>query len=153
MPPIEKSFLPVLVRRMLASREAFLPVAMVGEQLPSPLPRRVLWTVSLLILSILVWATFGRLDVVAVAEGRLVPRTQLKIVQPVEGGVLQEILVAEGQRVHAGQLLARMDMKLAAADAASMEQELALRQLQLRRIDAELSGAKALERQGEPEAL
>jgi len=153
MPPIEKSFLPALVRRMLASREAFLPVAMVGEQLPSPLPRRVVWTVSLLILCILVWATCGRLDVVAVAEGRLVPRTQLKIVQPVEGGVLQEILVAEGQRVQAGQVLARMDMKLAAADALSMEQDLALRQLQLRRIDAELSGGKALERQGEPEGL
>ena len=138
---------------MLARREDFLPAIMLGEQQPSPLPRRVLWTVNLLIVCLIAWAAFGRLDVVAVAEGRLVPRSQLKIVQPAEGGVLREILVSEGERVQAGQVLARMDVKLAAADAAALEQELALRQLQLRRIDAELRGAKPLERQGEPELL
>ena len=138
---------------MLARREDFLPAIMLGEQQPSPLPRRVLWTVNLLIVCLIAWAAFGRLDVVAVAEGRLVPRSQLKIVQPAEGGVLREILVSEGERVQAGQVLARMDVKLAAADAAALEQELALRQLQLRRIDAELRGVKPLERQGEPELL
>jgi hemolysin D len=153
MASTEKRGFPALVRGILAPREAFHPALLVGEELPSPLPRRVLWTVNLLIVCLLAWATFGRLDVVAVAEGRLVPRSQLKIVQPVEGGVLREIFVAEGQRVREGQVLARMDMKLAAADAAAMEQELALRQLQLRRIDAELRGAKAIEREGEPEAL
>ena len=138
---------------MLARREDFLPAIMLGEQQPSPLPRRVLWTVNLLIVCLIAWAAFGRLDVVAVAEGRLVPRSQLKIVQPAEGGVLREILVSEGERVQTGQVLARMDVKLAAADAAALEQELALRQLQLRRIDAELRGVKPLERQGEPEPL
>ena len=138
---------------MLARREDFLPAIMLGEQQPSALPRRVLWTVNLLIVCLIAWAAFGRLDVVAVAEGRLVPRSQLKIVQPAEGGVLREILVSEGERVQTGQVLARMDVKLAAADAAALEQELALRQLQLRRIDAELRGVKPLERQGEPEPL
>jgi HlyD family secretion protein len=137
----------------LAQREDFLSATLVGSELASPLPRRVLWTIHVLILALVLWAAFGRLDVVAVAEGRLVPRSQLKIVQPAEGGILREILVAEGERVRAGQVLARMDAKLAMADAAALEQDLALRELQLRRIDAELHGAKPLEPQGEPEAL
>ena len=138
---------------LLARREDFLPAVMLGEQLPSPLPRRLLWTVNVLIVCLVLWAALARLDVVAVAEGRLVPRSQLKIVQPAEGGVVREIRVSEGERVRAGQVLARMDVKLAAADAAALEQELALRELQVRRIDAELRGAKPLERAAEPEVL
>ena len=108
---------------------------------PSPLARGVLWTVVAMLGCFAAWMVFGRLDVVAVAEGRLVPRSQLKIVQPAEGGVLREILVAEGARVRAGAVVARMDMRLAQADSQAIETELDLRQLQLRRIDAELRGA------------
>ncbi len=150
---MNKPPLPARLRTALARREDFLPSALVGDDLPSPLPRRVLWTVKALIVCLLLWAVFGRLDVVAVADGRLVPRSQLKIVQPAEGGVLREILVAEGERVRAGQVLARMDMQLAAADAAALEQELALRELQVRRIDAELQAARPVPRGGEPEEL
>jgi len=143
--------LPVLSRRLPARRE-FLPAALPDEELPSPLPRVVLWSVALLAAALGLWAVVGRLDTVAVAPGRLVPKTQLKIVQPAEGGVLREILVAEGERVRAGQVLGRMDMKLAQADAAALEADLALRELQLRRIDAELAGT-ALERAAAPESL
>jgi len=108
----------------------------------SPLPRLVLWTVVALIAALGAWIALARLDVVAVADGRLVPRSQLKIVQPAEGGVLREILVAEGERVRAGQVLGRMDVRAAQADSANLETELALRQLQLRRVDAELAGSR-----------
>src|SRR5688572_27636346 len=119
----------------------FLPaVAALGDEAPSPLPRVVLWTVVALLAALGIWMSLGRLDVVAVAEGRLVPRSQLRIVQPAEGGVLREILVAEGERVRAGQVLGRMDVRAAQADASALATELALRELQLRRIDAELRG-------------
>src|SRR5688500_2925649 len=118
---------------------------------PSPLARGVLWTVVGMLGCFAVWMVLGRLDVVAVAEGRLVPRSQLKIVQPAEGGVLREILVAEGARVRAGEVVARMDMRLAQADSQAIETELDLRELQLRRIDAELRGAPMA--RGGPEAL
>jgi len=119
----------------------FLPAILDGDA-PSPLPRMVLWTVLALMAALGAWMVLGRLDVVAVADGRLVPRSQLKIVQPVEGGVLREILVAEGERVQAGQVLGRMDVRAAQADSAAFETELALRELQLRRIDAELAGSR-----------
>jgi HlyD family secretion protein len=130
-----------------------LAAAAVETAPASPLARAVLWIVVALVAALGAWASVGRIDVVAVAEGRLVPRAQLKIVQPAEGGVLREILVAEGERVKAGQVLGRMDMRAAQADSASLETELALRRLQLRRIDAELAGGRLALTAGDPPAL
>jgi hemolysin D len=69
---------------------------------PSPLPRMVLRGLMLLLLAMLIWSYFGRLDVVAVAEGKLVPVSYLKIVQPSEAGIVREIAIKEGQTVQAG---------------------------------------------------
>lgn len=119
----------------------FLPeILALQEQAPSPLPRVVLWTVLALFAALALWAALGRLDVVAVAEGRLVPGSQLRIVQPAEGGVMRELLVREGESVRVGQVLARMDMRAADADSSAAENEAALRALQVRRVDAELAG-------------
>lgn len=127
----------------VSRRAEFLPaILQLQEEAPSPLPRFVLWTVFALCGALVLWASFGRLDVVAVAEGRLVPKSQLRIVQPAEGGVMRELLVKEGERVRAGQVLARMDVRAVEADAATARNEIALRRLQLRRIDAELGGAR-----------
>lgn len=124
-------------------RSEFLPaILQLQEEAPSPLPRVVLWTVLALVGALAVWAVFGRLDVVAVAEGRLVPKSQLRIVQPAEGGVMRELLVREGERVRSGQVLARMDVRSTEADAETAQNEIAMRRLQLRRIDAELDGKR-----------
>jgi hemolysin D len=129
--------------------EARAAFAVLAEDAPSPLPRLVLRTVLAFCLALIAWASLGRLDVVAVADGRLVPRSQLKIVQPAEGGVLREILVAEGERVRAGQPLGRMDMRISQAEATALEADLGLRELQLRRIDAELLGERLVPLAGE----
>jgi HlyD family secretion protein len=140
--------------KKLPARVEFLPeILALQEERPSPLPRFVLWTVLALFGALAAWACVGRLDVVAVAEGRLVPRSQLRIVQPAEGGVMRELLVKEGERVRAGQVLARMDVRATDADAATAQNEAALRRLQLRRIDAELAGARLAARAGEPPNL
>ena len=140
--------------RALAKRAEFLPaILQLQDEAPSPLPRFVLWAVLALLCALAIWASLGRLDVVAVAEGRLVPKSQLRIVQPAEGGVMRELLVQEGERVHAGQVLARMDMRAVQADAATAENEIALRGLQLRRIDAELDRTPLAARAGDPPGL
>lgn len=112
----------------------------IQESPPAKLPRTVLYSVAVLFGILLVWAIFGKLDIVASAEGRLVPQTYVKIVQPAEGGIVQDILVREGQPVEANEVLMRMDGKLAEADARAIQNELSLKALQLRRIDAELTG-------------
>ncbi|MGH8772904.1 MAG: HlyD family type I secretion periplasmic adaptor subunit, partial [Burkholderiales bacterium] len=113
------------------------------EEPPSPLPRFVLFLVLTLLAVLFAWAVYGQLDVIAVAEGKLVPKTYLKIVQPSDSGIVKEILVREGQKVEAGQVLMRMDATLSQADGKTLQSELKQRELQLRRVDAELAG-KAL---------
>jgi hemolysin D len=107
---------------------------------PSKSTRWVLWSVCALFMALVLWALVGKLDIVAVAEGRLVPETYVKIVQPAEGGIVREILVAEGETVQAGQVLVRLDSTAASADRRSVGSQLALRKLELKRIEAQLSG-------------
>lgn len=58
---------------------------------------------------LLIWAAFARVDEVTRGEGRVVPSRQLQVLQSLDGGVVAEILVREGQQVEAGQLLLRID--------------------------------------------
>jgi hemolysin D len=122
----------------------------IQESPPQKLPRRVIQMVTVLVTGLLVWAVLGKLDIIASAEGKLVPQTYVKIVQPADAGIVQEILVKEGESVKAGQVLMRMDMKVAEADRKSLESELTLKRLQLRRIAAELAGSPLTPETGVP---
>jgi len=105
-------------------------------------PRRLRWTLQVLVVlcaALLAGAALGELDIIASAEGKLVPQGFIKIVQPAEGGVVQAILVREGQRVAAGEVLLRMDAGLSTADQQALLAQLDHRRLQLQRIAAELN--------------
>ncbi|MBK9676759.1 MAG: HlyD family type I secretion periplasmic adaptor subunit [Betaproteobacteria bacterium] len=110
-----------------------------GDVPPSPLAARLLHCLLALLGGILLWASFGRLDIVAVAQGRLVPRLALPIVQPATTAVIRDILVAEGETVLPGQVLVRLDASEIEAETRALAAELTARLLQLRRIDAELA--------------
>ena len=112
----------------------------VQQMPPSPLPRMVLRGVLILLFVLLLWSLFGRLDIVSVADGKLLPISYLKIVQPFEAGIVREIAVDEGQAVTKGQLLIRMDANFSEADSKSIQSELQHKSLELRRIEAELTG-------------
>src|SRR5487761_2073374 len=116
----------------------FLPLS---DAEPAPLPRAVLYAGLGLLGTLLLWAYFAPLDIIAVAPGKVIPQGYLQIVQPSESGVITEILVNEGAQVKAGQVLARMDARASEADSRQLQNELKLKRLQLRRIDAELGGA------------
>ncbi|WP_431265327.1 HlyD family type I secretion periplasmic adaptor subunit [Roseateles chitinivorans] len=123
------------------------------ERPPSRMPRTIAVTLVTLVLLLLGWACFFQLDIVASAEGRLVPLTFTKVVQPADAGVVAEILVADGQAVQAGQLLMRMDERLSTADTTALKKDVALRRLTLRRIDAEMSDRPMLPGKGDPVEL
>lgn len=126
------------------------PLLRLQREAPSPLPRLVLRIVLALLATLLAWAAFGRLDIVAVAPGKLVPMTYLKVVQPAEAGIVRELLVREGDEVKAGQVLVRMDRHISEADSRQLENELAVKRLQLARIDAELSGRSMQKQPDDP---
>lgn len=114
------------------------PLIRLQRSAPHPQGRRVLWAILALVAFLIVWALLGRLDIVAVADGKLVPASYLKIVQPSEAGIIKEILVREGEAVRAGQTLMRMDALITNADLNAIITEYARKRLQLARIDAEL---------------
>jgi HlyD family secretion protein len=118
----------------------------IQAQPPTPFARAVLYGLLILFGLLIIWAAFGKLDVVASAEGKLLPQSYLKIVQPSEQGVIREILVREGEAVKAGQVLMRMDTTLTDADGKEIESDYLGKKITLRRIDAELTN-KPFERQ------
>ena len=129
------------------------PLLRLQDTPPNPLGRAVLTALLILLAALILWALLGKLDIVAVAEGRLVPQSYLKIVQPSESGIVKEILVKEGEEVKAGQALMRMDTLITDADARSLEAEYQRKRLTLRRIDAELGNRPFRAEAGDPPAL
>jgi HlyD family secretion protein len=125
----------------------------IREKPVAPLAGWMLRLLLALAAGVFVWAVFGRLDIVAVAEGKLVPVSYLKIVQPAEQGIVKEILVREGELVRAGQVLIRMDPVMTAADVKSIETEYHNKRLALKRIDAQLAGALLVRDPADPPGL
>lgn len=71
--------------------------------------RYLLRLISVILLVLVLWAAFATVDEVTRGSGKVIPSRQVQVVQAVDGGVIAEILVREGQTVEAGQLLFRID--------------------------------------------
>lgn len=127
--------------RLAADPGDFSPPLLRIQETPAPpLAGGMLRLLIALAAGVVTWTIFGRLDIVAVADGKLVPASYLKIVQPAEQGIVQDILVKEGESVREGQVLVRMDPVQTEADVKAVEVEVQNKRLALRRIDAQLSG-------------
>jgi hemolysin D len=97
---------------------AFLPASLELVERPvHPAPRWTMVIVSMLAVLTLLVSVVGRLDIVVSSHGKLIPGVRVKVVQPAVTGVVQRILVQDGQRVHAGDLLMQLDPTQASADA------------------------------------
>ena len=111
--------------RRLADELAFLPAALSLQETPvHPAPRRFAWAIVALFLIALLWSVVGRIDIVAVAPGRIVVSERTKLVQPLERSVVRRVLVADGDRVEAGQVLVELDPTGASADRTSIDEQL-----------------------------
>jgi hemolysin D len=118
----------------------FLPAAIEVLETPaSPAARAIAWTIMALFVFAILWASVGKIDVVAVAQGRIVPTGRSKIVQPLEAGVVKAIHVQDGQSVRAGEVLIELDATATAADRKRLAADLTVAQLDASRRRAELS--------------
>jgi len=105
----------------LADEQAFLPAALSLQETPvHPAPRRIAYVLMALFLIALAWAILGKIDIVAVAPGRIIVSDRTKVIQPLERSVVQRILVKDGDHVQAGQPLVELDPTTAQADKASL---------------------------------
>jgi adhesin transport system membrane fusion protein len=100
-------------------------------------PHLVLWLLVALFAGFIVWASFGRLDVVATAYGNVVPSSQIKSIAHLEGGIVREILVHEGEFVSAGQALVALDPVRSDADVQTLEGRLVNLRVEIARLEAE----------------
>lgn len=71
--------------------------------------RRLVWLVAVIVASFLVWAAYAPLDEVVRGSGKVVSVMKNQILQNLEGGIVNEVFVTEGDRVEAGQLLVKLD--------------------------------------------
>lgn len=127
----------------------FLPAALSLQETPvPPAPRLAMWLLIAFMAVALLWAVFGRMDVVATAQGRIVPNDRTKTVQAFETASVKAIHVTDGQWVRAGDLLIELDATTAQADTERVAGEQAAARLQVARgralIDA-LQTARAPE--------
>ena len=103
----------------------FLPAAEEIVETPAAtLGALVVWLVTLLLIVALAWSYFGRIDIVAVANGKISTEGSTKIIQPAVSGVVTNINVHEGQRVKKGETLLELDKTTAEKDVATANQSL-----------------------------
>jgi hemolysin D len=119
---------------------AFLPAALeVVETPPSPIGRAVAWTIAAVFCLALVWAALAKIDIVASAQGKIIPSGRTKVIQPFETGVVRAIRVRDGQEVKAGDVLIELDPTINEADREHMRGDLIAMQLDVARLSAALA--------------
>ncbi|WP_374544850.1 HlyD family type I secretion periplasmic adaptor subunit [Rhodoblastus sp.] len=93
----------------VADRE-FLPADLeILETPPSPVRMALILTICALVVVALAWSWIGRIDIVAVAQGKIQPTGRVKVIQPLETSKVAAIKVENGQHVAAGQVLLALD--------------------------------------------
>lgn len=95
-----------------AAAEDLLYMPSVSEALLEQTPRgarTLLWCMVVFVVIAIVWASWATLDEISRGEGEIIPSKQLQVVQNLEGGIIAEILVSEGELVEKGQVLLRID--------------------------------------------
>ncbi|MDH3561002.1 MAG: HlyD family type I secretion periplasmic adaptor subunit [Gammaproteobacteria bacterium] len=108
-----------------ATEQDFLPAVLeVMEKPPSPAGRATIWVLIMVTGSALLWACLGRVDIVTIASGKIVPSGRIKAVQAAQLGIVRHIHVTEGQTVEVGELLLELDPSMPEADQARISDAL-----------------------------
>jgi hemolysin D len=120
---------------------AFLPAALeIVETPPSPVGRAIGMTVIGVFCLALIWTSFGTVDIVATAPGKIVPSGRTKVIQPFETGVVRAIHVRDGQKVKAGEVLIELDPTMTEAERDHLKSDLLSSQMEVARLRAAVSG-------------
>ncbi len=132
----------------LSHEALFLPAALeLQDTPPSPIPRWTAYVLMTFFVIALLWACFGKIDIVAVAQGKVVPNDRVKTIQPLEAANVKRILVSEGQEVQAGQVLVELDATESGAEHEKTRKSWEDAQLEAVRAQALL---QALDHGGQP---
>jgi len=127
----------------LSDREFLAPALEILETPPSPVHVAFLWIICAFVLTALGWAYFGRIDIVAAAQGKFQPTGRVKVVEPLETGRVEEIHVGNGSLVKAGDVLVELDRSTALADVQEARAELSSARAEILRRKTAFAAAQA----------
>ena len=147
--PGAQSSAKIIQLRRRRDETAFLPAALEIVETPAPpLGRAIGATIIAFFCVALAWSFFGRVDIIATAPGKVAPFGRVKLVQPLESGVVTAIHVGDGDHVTAGQVLIELDNRTVKAERDKIARDL----VQARLTAAQLTALKAGLEGGDPEA-
>ncbi len=110
--------------------------------LAAPVPRGargIAWFITSMVAACVMAAGFIPVDRVVTMQGKVVSEVPTQVVQPLDTAIVLSIDVHEGEKVHAGQLLARLDPTLAAADVSALQAQVSTYSAQVARMRAEVN--------------
>jgi hemolysin D len=120
----------------------FYPAALeVLETPPSPVGRAIAGVIILFLVIAFAWAIIGSVDIIATAQGKIVPTGRTKTIQPLEAGVVRSIHVQDGQSVKAGDVLIEIDSTINGSERDRLHDEYITASLDVARLKALLSSA------------
>lgn len=124
----------------------FLPAALALQETPvSPAPRIAMWLLIAFAGIAVLWAALGHVDIVATAQGKIMPGGRVKTIQPMETATVRAIYVGDGQTVKAGDVLIELDATAADADTDSIAGDLRITELLAARDGAFLASLSPLQ--------
>jgi len=130
--------------RLVRADAEFLPAALELVETPaSPISMALMAAISCLVVVALTWAYFGRLDILAVAQGKIQPAGRVKLIQPLETGKVTAIHVKNGEHVEAGAVLVELEPTEAIADESGTASAYEAYRAEAERRRAALAAAKA----------
>jgi len=129
--------------RNLSDREFLAPALEILETPASPVKLAFLWLICGLVAIAIAWAYFGRIDIIAAAQGKFQPTGRVKVIEPVETGRVAAIHAANGAFVKAGDVLVELDRAAAEADVAAARADLSSAEAEAVRRRAALAAASA----------
>lgn len=103
-------------------------------------PSLTIWLVLATVGLFVVWAKFAALDEIVRAQGEVVPASRPQIIQNLEGGILAEMLVSQGDVVEQGDILARLRGTQFSSNVADLEEQVLAHQIKRLRLEAEIDG-------------
>ncbi|EOK5756123.1 HlyD family type I secretion periplasmic adaptor subunit [Vibrio vulnificus] len=100
--------------------------------------RRLIWLCAALVMAIVVWASWATLDEVVIGDGKVVPSLSIQTIQSLEGGIIKQVLVSQGEQVVKGQPLMVLDDTRFRASYQESDQQLQTLLAQKKRLELEL---------------
>jgi hemolysin D len=134
---LREAYLRLVTPERSQNEREFLPAALeVVETPPSPTGRATGLLIVVFFTAAVAWAFLARVDVQATARGRILPAGDVKVIQPLDPGVVRAIHVQDGDHVSPGQLLIELDPTQSTADQDRLSSDLIHAKLDVARLTA-----------------